>query len=156
MAARWVTGVKEPLFHLFQVIETDKHHHVLRVDKDELVYIKTISWDDAQTLKETVAWMDVALNRETLLQLTMDKYFLNAADTPGPPLWRYRAATSNCQHFVMRCLEGSKLLTPEIAFFVEDNASKVAQSMLEGTVAERIANVVTDSKAFITRWLGEE
>jgi len=159
-AVRAVSDVDATVYHLFQIlyvanVKTRKREiHVVRVDKDEVVKVLQVSRDDWNRLMveltgKNTRWLQVEDTLDSVNQyVTLNEYFTWAAATAGPNIWRYDAFDSNCQHFIIRCLQGLdentgvKFMTPEIRNFIEDEASKDVRRNARGW--KKLAGAITD------------
>lgn len=141
------TGI---VYHLFQVIQTEGgHHHIIRADKNEQVVLQELSLQQKNDLFSTLELSDSVmavggLRTSVDWPFTLREYFERAERTEGPPLFLYDAGTSNCQHFTMRCLAGSGLLTDALGSFVtNDAANQMTASLMSKPVLQMTASVIT-------------
>ena len=128
--------------HLFQIITCiEGTHHFVRVDKDEVVKIVPLTEHDVERVLAAAGKNDVFTVSAT--RLTLREYFRNAQQTAGASMWEYDISAANCQDFVLACLKGNHLLTPQLAEFVTEEQTKAAKKAVPKSIAHAAKSVTS-------------
>lgn len=130
----------DDIFHLFMILRFQDGSH-LRVDKNHVVEISTRI--------EGVQEKGGAQMNAGSPNCSLEEFFRKGEYVAGgpKPMWVYSPVSPrwNCQAFVSWCLSGSRLLTPALDKFINQNA----ESLVSGGIAQKFLGSLTNLAAKI-------
>lgn len=138
----------DQLFHLF--IQGKLQNGVeFILEKNETIQLRAYKASDVNSQTELKS-VDVAGKN-----ITINSLFENAENTQKDRFWAYDGLTNNCQDFVIAVLGSSGLLTPDLEYFIKQNAQGIAETINDrNPIASSIMKGTTDFAAKMRRVFG--
>ena len=121
----------DTLFHLRSVFTLEDGTRV-QVEKSEVIHI-----DTKITVVKGQQEQEVELPQEPM---TINKFLEGAKGILKGNMYSYDGFKNNCQDFQMAMYRGADLLTPELATFIKQDVSEIAES---SPIISKLANFVT-------------